>query len=229
MARRRRVSLYTPTRDTQAAGGDAEAAPPRIRTSPTVIVIACLVGALGAWLFGFFAFVLASLAQFNDIDVLAAGILRGLFGAAIGASFVGLCVLICGGRIGRLFSYPFVLALTSLLIRLIPLVKPSRESFIVFIWVILFTQIILTAVIGRVLARYISGYTGQSRRWAAVGAVSMLVIGYLLLLRLSVFMALLLGFWMFQPIWFAVYGGSAGAIVGAIRAKRRLAAQAKNE
>ena len=165
----------------------------------------------------------ASLAQFGTAAVIAAGILRGLVGIALGVSLVGLCGLIGGAKLGRRFSYPFSLVLVDVAIRFASdLLDPLRPGIYgEFAWVIWSTEIILAAIVGTVLVKCIAGYIEQSGAWAAIGAISAVLIGWL-------FVYLQSGGQPFgwsavvEAILFALYGGALGAIAGAIRARRQL-------
>jgi hypothetical protein len=141
-----------------------------------------------------------------------------LTGAALGASLVGLCALICGAELGVRFSYPLGLSLGGLMGPLacgLLLWGGMRVDGGVFMATWLAGIILLGAFGGKVVATSIRGYHGRSRFWAVVGIISMLLVGWRSmdsleegLIRSDEFVVCMLAL--------AICGGSLGAMVGAI-------------
>ncbi|MDP6542917.1 MAG: hypothetical protein QGH60_02935 [Phycisphaerae bacterium] len=109
-------------------------------------------------------------------------------GAALGASFVGLCGLILGAKLGRRFSYPLAISVAGFLGPLAFAVltlyglMPRKDLFVI-IW---FVVINMFGLGGGVLLDWITrGYERRSRGGAVVGVVWGLLLGWYLLYRLQ--------------------------------------------
>ncbi|MDP6542802.1 MAG: hypothetical protein QGH60_02360 [Phycisphaerae bacterium] len=197
------------------------------RTPVGVIAFACLMGALGAYSFGIPAVIAAGFGNLGGDLGLLAVMNYVLAGAASGVSFVGLCGLFGGAKLGRYFSYPLVLSLSGFSGVLLRCfldwcdVEIDEEMFasLWFVWIVL-----LGGVGGTVLARGIGGYRRRSRVWAVVGVILMLpVVGFALCQGAGedIFIHhLVVVLFLFGTLSILVFGGVLGAVVGAISDRR---------
>lgn len=194
-----------------------------IRTNPAIITVACLMGTLGVYCFGVPAVVAAGFGSLGGDLALLAVLNYALTGAVVGASFVGLCGLFAGAKLGRYFSYPLALSLggfSGVLFRCLLDwcdVRVDEEAFagLWFVWIVL-----LGGVGGTVLARRIGGYNRRSRVWAAVGVILMLpVVGFVLHRGLGgedFIHHLVVVVFLAGTLSVPVFGGVLGAVGGAI-------------
>jgi len=192
-----------------------------MRTSAPVIMAALIFAAAGAIYYGLGGLVFAGQFKFGLWAWLGAGLLRGLIGAALGAGFVGLVTLIFGARLGPRFSYPFALSLVAGLGELTSsLVQHfGGPTYAQSFWTIGIVVLIVASLAAEGLSSGISGYGKRSRNWAAAWSLAILVIGTVLFYFNSGSDSF--SFWfVIKAMSYAVYGGSLGAVAGAIKSAR---------
>jgi hypothetical protein len=203
---------------------------PVIETSEVVGILAGLMGAAGAIVFGFVGFLglmapLGSSSCFAGVLVVT---VSAVIGGALGSGVVGMFALLCGAKLGPRFSYVFTINVCGpggpiivLLLRMIgaDLVGDVLLGSLVF-------GILLGAICGRLAADFICGYRGFSRVLAAVGGIPMFVLGGWLIIGhgregLAIWQQLLtnpadLVLFLIVSGGFGLLGGSLGAVGGAI-------------
>ncbi|MBL7220417.1 MAG: hypothetical protein ISS69_09905 [Phycisphaerae bacterium] len=200
---------------------------PVSETSEAVIAIASLFGAVGVFVFGGLGLLVASRESFSVETVFAAVALT-LIGGALGAGFVGLCVLLCGVELDGRFTYPFTIGFCGWLAPiaayvLVPTDVRVQVKVMFAVWI---AGTIVGVIGGWLLAGEIRGYGRRSRVWVAVGAVPMLLFGAWFMITNgglgdNIFadpLAVLL--FLIGLAVFAVLGGAPGAVLGAILDRR---------
>jgi hypothetical protein len=199
--------------------------PPAVETNEGVVAFAGVLGSFGVVAFGCLGLVAAARNSF-DIEWVLGAVGFVLTGGALGFGSAGLAALLCGAKLDRRFTYPFMVYFASLVgpIVLISLDSPELKTYEpLFLegWVVC---LVLGIVFARFLSKRIHGYLWFARACAAIGTIPMIAWG---IIHLSgphdtsvwskfttepgavIMLVIVLS-------WVGLIGGSLGAVVGAV-------------
>ncbi len=205
--------------------GDSCERPPGVETHEGVMALAGVLGSFGAVAFGFIGLACAAS---GPVGVECIPIVLGfaLTGGTLGFGVVGLTALLCGAKLGRCFTYPFMIYFASLVGPVVLLSLNwaefrDYEPFFLEGWVVC---LVLGVVLARFLSRAIRGYLLFARIFAAIGTILMILWGmsYLrgprevsICSKFTTDPGEVILFFIVLS-WVGLIGGSLGAVVGAV-------------